>query len=42
MGSTAPDGLPGSGLVQGSIFAVAGTGLGAVNPNSLNLFQNST
>jgi uncharacterized protein (TIGR03437 family) len=40
--SNAPDGLANSGIAQGSIFVVRGTGLGDDNPNPMNLFQNTT
>lgn len=41
MASLAPTGLNNSGLAQGSIFVVNGTGLGAPNSNTFNIFQNA-
>ena len=40
--SNVPDGLPNSGIAQGSIFLVNGSGLGDDNPTPMNLFQNTT
>jgi uncharacterized protein (TIGR03437 family) len=39
--SNVPDGLPNSGIAQGSIFLVNGSGLGDDNPSPMNLFQNT-
>ncbi len=40
--SNAPSGLPNSGIAQGSIFLINGTGLGAANPAPMNLLQTTT
>jgi uncharacterized protein (TIGR03437 family) len=40
--SNVPDGLPNSGIAQGSIFLVNGSGLGDDNPTPMNLLQNTT
>jgi uncharacterized protein (TIGR03437 family) len=40
--SNVPDGLPNSGIAQGSIFVVKGSGLGDDNPEPMNLLLRTT